>query len=118
MKICVYGASSDIIDKEFITEGELLGEKMAKRGHSLVFGGGASGLMGAVARGVSRGNSDIIGIAPSFFNVDGVLFILYIAILSFLLFLNFILRFPSHHTPEQYQAFQGFLRSPQEPDEA
>ena len=74
MKICVYGASSDIIDKEFITEGELLGEKMAKRGHSLVFGGGASGLMGAVARGVSRGNSDIIGVAPSFFNVDGVLF--------------------------------------------
>ena len=74
MNICVYGASSDLIDKEFINQGEILGEKMADRGHSLVFGGGAHGLMGAVARGVSRGNGNIIGIAPSFFNVDGVLY--------------------------------------------
>ena len=74
MKICVYGASSDIIDKEFINQGEVLGEKMAQRGHSLIFGGGTHGLMGAVARGMSRGNGEIIGVAPSFFNVDGILY--------------------------------------------
>ncbi len=74
MNICVYGASSDLIDKEFILQGEALGEEMARHGHSLVFGGGARGLMGAVARGVSRGNGKITGVAPSFFNVDGVLF--------------------------------------------
>ena len=74
MNICVYGASSDAIDKRYIEDGELLGEEMAKRGHTLVFGGGAHGLMGAVARGMTKGGGKIIGIAPSFFNVDGVLY--------------------------------------------
>ena len=74
MKICVYGAASNEIDKSFLTAGEKLGEEMGKRNHSLVFGGGASGLMGAVARGISEENGEIIGIAPSFFNVDGILF--------------------------------------------
>lgn len=75
MKICVYGASSTTIDKSYITDGEKLGVKMAERGHSLIFGGGANGLMGAVARGVySVGKTEIIGIAPSFFNVDGILY--------------------------------------------
>ena len=32
---------------------------MTKRGHSLVFGGGANGLMGAAARGVKKGNGYI-----------------------------------------------------------
>ncbi|MBO4941792.1 MAG: TIGR00730 family Rossman fold protein [Clostridia bacterium] len=74
MNICVYGASSDAIDKKYIAAGEALGEEMARRGHTLIFGGGACGLMGAVARGMSRENGKIIGIAPSFFNVDGVLY--------------------------------------------
>ena len=74
MKICVYGAASNEIDKSFLTAGENLGREMGKRNHSLVFGGGASGLMGAVARGISEENGEIIGIAPSFFNVDGILF--------------------------------------------
>lgn len=74
MNICVYGASSTTIDNVFIEAGEKLGEEMAKRDMGLVFGGGASGLMGAVARGEHRFGGRIIGIAPSFFNVDGVLF--------------------------------------------
>ena len=74
MNICVYGASSNEIDEKYIKAGEQLGEEMAKRGHTLVFGGGASGLMGAVARGVRRGGGKIIGVAPSFFNVDGILY--------------------------------------------
>lgn len=75
MNICVYGASSTTIDKSIISAGEALGECMAKHGCGLVFGGGANGLMGAVARGVHKvGKVDIIGIAPSFFNVDGVLY--------------------------------------------
>ena len=50
MNICVYGASSNNIDKSYIIAMENLGCEMAKRGHTLVFGGGANGLMGAVAR--------------------------------------------------------------------
>lgn len=74
MNICVYGASSNAIDKRYIAAGEALGREMAKRGHGLVFGGGAQGMMGAAARGMSEKDGYILGIAPSFFNVDGVLY--------------------------------------------
>ena len=74
MKICVYGASSYKIDSSFIAAGEKLGELMAKRGHGLIFGGGANGMMGAAARGVYRQKGEIVGISPELFDVDGVLF--------------------------------------------
>lgn len=74
MKICIYGASSNAIDKSYLTAGELLGSTIAQNGHAVVFGGGAAGLMGAVARGAKDKNGEIIGICPSFFNVDGALF--------------------------------------------
>lgn len=74
MKICVYGAASKDLAKEYIEKTEVLGFKMAKRGHALVFGGGGSGMMGAVAKGTQNGGGEIIGIAPRFFNADGVFF--------------------------------------------
>lgn len=74
MKICVYGASSHKLDDSFILAGEQLGKAMADRGHSLVFGAGGNGLMGAVARGVHAGGGESIGVVPTFFNVDGMLF--------------------------------------------
>lgn len=74
MNICVYGAASNEIDKKYIELGEKLGEEIAKRGHGLVFGAGGSGMMGALARGVHRYGGKIIGVVPTFFNVDGILF--------------------------------------------
>ena len=74
MNICIYGAASDEIADIFKTAGEALGEALARRGHGLVFGGGASGLMGAAARGADRAGGHIISIAPSFFDIDGVLY--------------------------------------------
>lgn len=74
MKICVYGASSSTIDKSFIDAGEALGKAIAERGHTVVYGGGAEGMMGAAARGAKEKNGEIVGIAPSFFQVDGSLF--------------------------------------------
>ena len=67
MKICVYGAASSLIDSSFIEAGEELGRKMAERGHSLVFGGGRSGMMGAPARGVREKGGEVLGISPKFF---------------------------------------------------
>ena len=74
MRICVYGASSDEIRDVYIKEGEALGLAMAKRGIELVFGAGAGGMMGAVARGVTQGGGHMIGVVPMFFNVDGILY--------------------------------------------
>ncbi len=72
MKICVFGAASPKIDKVYIEEVEKLGQEMAKRGHSLVFGGGANGLMGAVARGVLMEGGYIEGVIPSFFENEEI----------------------------------------------
>ena len=72
MKICVFGAASHTIDKKYIEMVEQMGEEMAKRGHSLVFGGGANGLMGAAARGVKKGGGYILGVIPKFFEDESV----------------------------------------------
>lgn len=74
MNLCIYGASSNAIDKSFIDAGEQLGAVIAQKNHTVIFGGGAAGLMGAVARGSYSKNGQIIGISPSFFDVDGILF--------------------------------------------
>ena len=72
MNICVYGAASNEIDKSYISAVEAFGEEMAKRGHTLVFGAGGGGLMGAAARGVHRCGGKIIGIIPSFFRDETI----------------------------------------------
>ena len=74
MNICLYGASSNAIAKSYINPTEELGAKIAERGHTLIYGGGAAGLMGAAARGAYSRGGKIIGIVPSFLNVDGILF--------------------------------------------
>ena len=74
MKICIYGASSDKMAQEYFTEAETLGTLIAQGGHTLVFGGGQGGLMGAAARGVHAGGGGIIGVAPRFFDEPGILY--------------------------------------------
>lgn len=71
MNICIYGASSAELEQIYYEKTEELGKMMAKRGHGLVFGGGATGMMGAAARGVSEENGYILGIAPRFFDQPG-----------------------------------------------
>ena len=72
MTLCVYGAASPTIDKIYIEKVEKLGELMVQRGHSLVFGGGGNGLMGAAARGVRMANGHIMGVIPKFFESEAV----------------------------------------------
>ncbi|MBR5236490.1 MAG: TIGR00730 family Rossman fold protein [Clostridia bacterium] len=72
MKICVFGAASNKIEKSYILAAEKLGERMAERGHTLVFGAGAHGMMGASARGAYRKGGEIIGVIPSFFKEESI----------------------------------------------
>ena len=72
MKICVFGAASPTIDKIYIEKVEEMGRMMAKRGHSLVFGGGGNGLMGAAARGIKEMGGYILGVIPKFFREQDV----------------------------------------------
>ncbi len=63
--VCMYGAASDKIDDLYIRQVYQLGRAIARRGWKLIYGGGASGLMGAVARGARDGGGEIIGVGPS-----------------------------------------------------
>lgn len=71
MKFAVYGAASSLIDESYINAGKDLGRKMVDKGLGLVFGGGANGMMGAVAEGVYEKNGYILGVIPEFFKEAG-----------------------------------------------
>ena len=64
LKICVFCSSSDAVSKKYFEAARKIGLEMARRGHSLVFGGGKIGLMGAVARGVHEGGGKVMGVMP------------------------------------------------------
>ena len=72
--VCVFGSSSESIDKEYLDSAEHLGKTLAEHENSIVFGGGRYGVMGAVARGVTAGSGKLIGVSPKFFIKMGVLF--------------------------------------------
>lgn len=74
MNICVFGAASGTIAPIYLNEATALGKEMGKRHHTLVFGGGATGVMGALANAITAENGNLIGVAPHFFNKEGVLF--------------------------------------------
>ncbi len=73
MNICVFGAARDDLAPGFFALGEALGEAMGRRGHTMIFGGGAHGLMGAAARGCARTGGPVVSVVPRFFDSPGVL---------------------------------------------
>ena len=71
MTICIYGAASDRIKKIYIDETYELAKALATAGHSLIFGAGSSGVMGAAARGFKDGGGKVHGVIPFFFEENG-----------------------------------------------
>lgn len=64
MRICLYGSGSRKIDEIYTDVAYELGTLIAQKGHTLVFGGGNTGMMGACVHGVHDNNGKSIGIAP------------------------------------------------------
>lgn len=64
--IAVYCGSSAGIDPRYSQHATEVGEALAKRGSTLVFGGGNVGLMGAVADAVMNSGGQAIGVIPGF----------------------------------------------------
>ena len=73
MNICLFGASSPDLEQKYYDAAALLGEKMAERGHRLVFGGGEQGLMGACVKALEAHGGEYIGVSPRFFDIPGIL---------------------------------------------
>jgi uncharacterized protein (TIGR00730 family) len=64
--ICVYCASSQRCDNVYRDVARKLGQVLAERGYSIIYGGGAVGLMGALADGAVASGGNIVGVMPKF----------------------------------------------------
>jgi uncharacterized protein (TIGR00730 family) len=64
MRWCVFCGSSPGNDPRFVEDATALGTALARQGHELVYGGGRTGLMGAVADAVMAAGGQVIGIIP------------------------------------------------------
>ena len=67
--LCVYCSSSDRLEPKYMDAASQVGAGMARRRWTLVYGGGKTGLMGAVARGVKAGGGRVVGVIPEFMKV-------------------------------------------------
>lgn len=65
-KICVYCGSNPGTDPAFTEAAKAFGTLLAKNGVGLVYGGGAVGIMGAIAYSVLDHGGEVIGIIPEF----------------------------------------------------
>lgn len=72
--LCVYCSSSDRLDPKYAAEAEALGREMVLRGWGLVYGGGKTGLMGAIARAVKAEGGRVIGVIPEFMKAKELAF--------------------------------------------
>lgn len=64
--LCVYCASSDRLDPKYYAAAAELGREMVMRGWGLVYGGGRTGIMGAIARAVTQNGGRVVGVIPEF----------------------------------------------------
>ena len=60
--ICVFCGSSDSVHSDYLSAAWSMGKILADRGFSLIYGGGKTGLMGAVADGALEAGGEVIGV--------------------------------------------------------
>jgi len=64
-RVCVFAGSSPGARPEYTDAARALGKSLAVRGLGLVYGGGGTGLMGAVADGILAEGGRAIGVIPA-----------------------------------------------------
>ncbi|RUL93505.1 TIGR00730 family Rossman fold protein [Verrucosispora sp. FIM060022] len=62
--ICVFCASSRTLDRRWLDLATATGAEIARRGHTLVSGGGCVGMMGALVDGARSAGGRTIGVIP------------------------------------------------------
>lgn len=65
-QVCIYCASSQQVAAKYFQHTREITESIVKSGHHIIYGGGASGLMGEVADTAIEHNGRIIGVMPHF----------------------------------------------------
>lgn len=62
--VCVFCGSSTPPDRRYRETAEQLGETLARRGITLVYGGGSVGLMGVIADAALKAGGRVVGVIP------------------------------------------------------
>jgi uncharacterized protein (TIGR00730 family) len=68
--ICVFCGSSDAVSPDYLAAARQTGRVLAKRGLRLIYGGGKTGLMGAVADGALEGGGEVVGVITPSMNTN------------------------------------------------
>jgi uncharacterized protein (TIGR00730 family) len=63
-RLAVYCGSASPADPRFIENARFVGQQLAERNISVVYGGGRLGLMGAVADGALSAGGEVVGVIP------------------------------------------------------
>jgi uncharacterized protein (TIGR00730 family) len=63
-RICVFAGSNAGARDSYLAAARELGAEIARRGHGLVYGGAAAGLMGACADAALAGGAEVVGVLP------------------------------------------------------
>jgi uncharacterized protein (TIGR00730 family) len=66
--VCVFCGSSDSVASVYLQAADAMGRAIARRGVTMVYGGGGTGLMGAVADGALAEGGRVVGILPRLFD--------------------------------------------------
>lgn len=62
--VTVFCGGSSGVDRKYVVAAAELGDKLARRGWRLVYGGGGTGLMGELARAVLEHGGQVTGVIP------------------------------------------------------
>ena len=73
MHIAVFCGSSLPRNKEIVEAAATLGRRIARDGHTLVYGGSNLGLMGTVSDAALEAGGRVVGIIPTFFSEEIIL---------------------------------------------
>ena len=65
-RVCIFCASSTQVHPEYFEAANRLGKELAKEDVTIIYGGGAAGLMGEVATSALAQGGKVIGILPGF----------------------------------------------------
>ncbi len=60
--ICIFCGSADAVHADYLSAARQMGVILARRGLRLIFGGGKTGLMGALADGALSAGGEVIGV--------------------------------------------------------
>jgi hypothetical protein len=70
--LCVFCGSSDSVDPAYLAAAADLGRLLAERELSSVYGGGRTGLMGALAQAALAKGGRVVGVLPRFFDTPAL----------------------------------------------